>query len=196
MTMGFVLRGLAAGVLAACVLCTVTPTWSDQAEGTDAYRSGDYARALAIWKPLAERGERGSQFCLGVLFHLGRGVEKNLAEAQKWYVLAGKRGHADARKQALALRRRMTQVDLADARRRFVAFGEGFKPHEVLASVFYSGGKETRRVLASDAEGRLGAAIIPLLVIHDDGICRWSVICESGTLTVSFASGPAAFELQ
>lgn len=127
--MGIFLRCAVAGFLAACALCVAALARADQAEGTAAYRKGDYERALAIWQPLAERGERGSQFCLGVLFHLGRGVEKDLAEAQKWYVLAAKRGHADARKQALGLRKHMTPAQAADARRRLEAWAKAFRPN-------------------------------------------------------------------
>ena len=36
-------------------------------EGVDAYKRKDYATALKEWKPLAEQGDAGAQFRLGVM---------------------------------------------------------------------------------------------------------------------------------
>lgn len=64
--------------------------------GVEALQRGDAARAVAIWKPLAERGDPDSAFNLGQAYRLGRGVPLNLGEAQKWFEVAARKGHVDA----------------------------------------------------------------------------------------------------
>jgi TPR repeat protein len=69
---------------------------ADYAKGFDAYSEGDYATALAEWQPLAEAGDSGGQFGLGLLYANGWGVDLNDDEALKWYGLAAEQGHAEA----------------------------------------------------------------------------------------------------
>src|SRR5215471_18541294 len=45
----------------------------------------DYATALSIIRPLAERGIAAAQYELGDLYYEGRGVPQAGAEAAKWY---------------------------------------------------------------------------------------------------------------
>ncbi|MBO6784663.1 MAG: hypothetical protein JJ899_15515, partial [Alphaproteobacteria bacterium] len=52
--------------------------------GIRAYEAADYARAYAIWKPLAEAGAALAQFHIGALYFEGRGVPRNLAAARDW----------------------------------------------------------------------------------------------------------------
>jgi TPR repeat protein len=65
-------------------------------EGLQAYSAGDYATALKEWRPLAEQGDAGAQFNLGVMYSQGRGVPQDYAEAVKWYRLAAEQGYASA----------------------------------------------------------------------------------------------------
>ena len=57
-------------------------------EGRGAYESGDYAVALGLLRPLAERGDAEAQYNLGVMYRNGQGVPHDDAEAVKWYRLA------------------------------------------------------------------------------------------------------------
>ena len=41
---------------------------ADYQKGFDAYSEGDYATALTEWQPLAEQGDAGGQFGLGLLY--------------------------------------------------------------------------------------------------------------------------------
>jgi len=50
-----------------------------------AHQRGDYATALRLWHPLAERGNADAQFHLGVMYESGQGVLRDDAEAIKWY---------------------------------------------------------------------------------------------------------------
>ncbi|MEE9251492.1 MAG: tetratricopeptide repeat protein [Alphaproteobacteria bacterium] len=71
------------------------PAWGQSDAGREAYRRGEYATAYRIWKPLAEQGNAAAQYNLGLLYQHGLGVERQLAEAAKWYGLAAQNGDAD-----------------------------------------------------------------------------------------------------
>jgi TPR repeat protein len=64
--------------------------------GIDAWQRADYAAAVSIWRPLAERGDADAQFNLGQAYRLGRGVTINLAAAKTWFERAAASGHLDA----------------------------------------------------------------------------------------------------
>ena len=53
-------------------------------------------RAVAIWRPLAEKGDADAAFNLGQAYRLGRGVTINLGAAQTWFERAASKGHLDA----------------------------------------------------------------------------------------------------
>ena len=65
-------------------------------KGFNAYSEGDYATALAEWRPLAEQGDANGQFGLGLLYANGWGVDLNDDEALKWYGFAANQGHGEA----------------------------------------------------------------------------------------------------
>ncbi|MDG2270473.1 MAG: SEL1-like repeat protein [Alphaproteobacteria bacterium] len=52
--------------------------------GKRAYAARDYARAYALWRPLAEAGTPMAQFHLGALYFEGRGVPRDLSQARTW----------------------------------------------------------------------------------------------------------------
>src|SRR4051794_275704 len=64
--------------------------------GIDAWQKGDYANAVAIWRPMAEAGDPDAQFNLGQAYRLGRGVKISLSQSQQWFEKAGSQGHVDA----------------------------------------------------------------------------------------------------
>ena len=61
-----------------------------------AYRRGDYATALQLWRPLANQGVAKAQYGLGFLYAKGQGMAQNWAEAVKWFRKAADQGFADA----------------------------------------------------------------------------------------------------
>lgn len=75
---------------------------SDNARGdpfedpVSAYRAGDYAAALRIWRVLVEQGGAAAQFNLGVMYTEGLGVPQDDAEAVRWYRKAADQGDAQA----------------------------------------------------------------------------------------------------
>ena len=64
--------------------------------GIEAWQKGDTAGAVAIWKPLAEKGDADAAFNLGQAYRLGKGVPLDLAQAQGWLERAARKDHVDA----------------------------------------------------------------------------------------------------
>lgn len=64
----------------------------DYANGRNAYITGDYKKALAILKPLAESGDPNSQKIMGIMFDYGQGVDKDPQQALYWYKLSARQG--------------------------------------------------------------------------------------------------------
>lgn len=87
-------------VLAVAVALWVTGVSSEAsagfAEAMAAYRIADYRTAHREFLPLAEKGIAAAQYKLGLMYEHGRGVQKDLAEAGKWYALAAQQGYANA----------------------------------------------------------------------------------------------------
>ncbi len=54
------------------------------------------AEQVAALEPRAEGGDPHAQYALGVLCHLGRGMEMNMAAAVRWYTRAAEGGHVEA----------------------------------------------------------------------------------------------------
>jgi hypothetical protein len=61
-----------------------------------AYSGGDDATALRRFRALAEQGNAGAQFNLGLMYSNGRGTPQNYAEASKWFGLAANQGNVGA----------------------------------------------------------------------------------------------------
>lgn len=64
--------------------------------GMAAFEKGDYATALALWRPLAEQGNAEAQTELANLYANGFGVTASYAEAIKWFRRAAAQGDAFA----------------------------------------------------------------------------------------------------
>ena len=52
--------------------------------GIEAWQKGDTGAAVAIWRPLADKGDADAAFNLGQAYRLGKGVALDLAQAQGW----------------------------------------------------------------------------------------------------------------
>ena len=71
-------------------------TEADIKRGNDAYESGDYATALAIFTALAEAGHTEAEYKLGLMYYYGEGVTKDHEEAAEWISRAASAEFADA----------------------------------------------------------------------------------------------------
>src|SRR4051812_10045835 len=69
---------------------------ADVKSGVDRWMRGDYAGAIAQWRPLAEAGNADAQFNMGQAYKLGRGVPADPRIAQSWYQKAAQQGHEQA----------------------------------------------------------------------------------------------------
>ena len=81
-------------VLAA--LLAAMPARADLAAGMLAYDQGDYATALAEWRPLAKRGDATAQALLGLMYRGTPGMAADEAMSAQWYRRAAEQGHAHA----------------------------------------------------------------------------------------------------
>jgi len=86
-----ILLGIAAIFIAVSVAIA-----GDYEDGVAAAKRGDYETALQIFRPLADQGDAGAQYNLGVLYGNGQGVPQDHAEAVKWYRKAVDQGDAGA----------------------------------------------------------------------------------------------------
>ena len=80
----------------ASALALALPAHADVKDGVDAWQAGDFAKAVAEWRPLALAGDADAQFNLGQAYKLGRGVPVDLVQAESWYRRAAKQGHLQA----------------------------------------------------------------------------------------------------
>src|SRR5215210_6999141 len=84
-------------VVGALVIAITAPAPAQSVRaGIEAWQKSDYATAVAIWRPLAEKGDADAAFNLGQAYRLGRGVPISLASAQSWFERAAGKGHVDA----------------------------------------------------------------------------------------------------
>ena len=57
-----------------------------------AYQKGNYAVALRLVRPMAEQGDSRAESLLGLIYFEGHGVQRDEAEARKWYRRAADQG--------------------------------------------------------------------------------------------------------
>jgi TPR repeat protein len=63
--------------------------------GLSAYNTGDFARALRLWRPLADRDDARSQAGIGFMYHRGLGVKADDVQAAFWLRKAAEQGQAE-----------------------------------------------------------------------------------------------------
>ena len=65
-------------------------------EGANAYNAHNYELALKEITPLAKAGNPDAQHLLGLMYYMGRGVERDYKQALAWHRKAAQQGKADA----------------------------------------------------------------------------------------------------
>jgi len=108
----------------------VTEISADFDRGEKAFHAGNYELAMALLKPLAERGGARAQHYLGSMYDGGHGVKQDYREAIRWHLRSAEQGDADsqshlgflyenglgaAREQALAAQWYAKAADQGDA---------------------------------------------------------------------------------
>jgi TPR repeat protein len=66
------------------------------AEGATAYNARNYELALKEVSPLARAGHADAQHLLGLMYYMGRGVQRDYKQAMAWHRKAALQGQADA----------------------------------------------------------------------------------------------------
>ncbi len=87
---------LIAALCAGFTLGLTASAWAGLDEGVAAAKRGAYATALREWRPLAEQGNAGAQYNLGIMYYKGQGVPRDDAEALQWFRKAAEQGYAKA----------------------------------------------------------------------------------------------------
>jgi hypothetical protein len=83
----------------------------------------DYVEANIWFRKAAEQGYAGAQANLGVMYANGHGVPEDPVEAYKWFNLAAGQSHADGTRYRELIRKKLTDVQVAEGQRRSAAFG-------------------------------------------------------------------------
>ena len=63
-------------------------------DGLAAYRRGDFATAMRLWRSLADQGNAEAQSRLGFMYQVGHGVPQDDVAAASWYRKAADQGNA------------------------------------------------------------------------------------------------------
>jgi len=63
--------------------------------GLSAFNGGDFAKAMRLWRPLADSNDARSQAGIGFMYHRGLGVKTDDAQAAFWLRKAAEQGQAE-----------------------------------------------------------------------------------------------------
>jgi len=69
---------------------------NDLEDAVSAMRSGDFAEAYCIMRPLADQGDADAQYNIGWMYLNGYGLRVNDSLALQWWNKASEQGHTDA----------------------------------------------------------------------------------------------------
>jgi len=87
---------LSVGVVIAVLLSTGSAFAGALEDCARAYDRRDYAAAVQLCRPLAEKGDARAQLSLGGMYYNGQGVRQDYAEAAEWTRKAAEQGYAPA----------------------------------------------------------------------------------------------------
>jgi len=110
----------------------------------------DRARAVELYKKAAEGGYALAQYRLGVLYQIGQGVPKNLAEARKWFGAASDAGLREAEFNYAIMLETGTggERDPKEAARLYeIAAGKGVRQAFLPLGILYARGEGVERDL-------------------------------------------------
>jgi TPR repeat protein len=93
---GPMIRWLAATAFTGALVLAGTLTAGPMEDARSAFDSGDYARALSLWRSQANGGNADAQDQIGLSYLSGKGVAADPAEAVRWFRMAAQKGFPDA----------------------------------------------------------------------------------------------------
>src|SRR5262245_52424842 len=83
-----------------------------------AVKKRDYGTAVRLVRPLAEQGNAGAQYTLGVFYDNGLGVPQDHVSSYMWFSLSAAQGREGAAAFRDLIARRMTPAQIAEAQKR------------------------------------------------------------------------------
>jgi len=86
---------LAAFALASILAVPSLAGTRDISDGLLAYESGDFRSALAVFRPLVERGDPSAQFMIGAMYFYGHGLNRDDGSAAIMFHKAANQGNAE-----------------------------------------------------------------------------------------------------
>ena len=118
-------------------------------DAVDAMRSGDFAEAYCIMRPLAEEGDADAQYNIGWMYLNGYGLRINDSLALEWWQKASEQGHSDASFSIGML----------------YSLGEGEVPKDSDKAIDYY-------LIAADENHEDAVAILKSMMLRDDAFVR------------------------
>jgi len=106
---------LLAVALGPALAADARPTKPKTAAGIEAVNRGDYKTAYELFRAQAAKGDPEAQFELGMLFALGKGVERNLVTAFMWAEIAARQNepYADFIRDEVAANLTASEIGIA-----------------------------------------------------------------------------------
>lgn len=115
-------------------------------DGMAAYKGKRYEAARTEFQPLADAGYADAQYYMGILFALGRGVERDIHQAESWLLKAAQQGHTGAQYSVGAIH--LQRSDIPQAIDYFkLAAAKGHRSAQYNLGVIYAKGHDVEKDL-------------------------------------------------
>lgn len=75
------------------LMLAANPVMAGYKEGLKFVSAGKWSQALKEFEPMADEGHAASQFSIGLIYQLGRGVSKDMVKARQMYLMSAKQGY-------------------------------------------------------------------------------------------------------
>ncbi|MBM14690.1 MAG: hypothetical protein CMH75_01135 [Nitrospina sp.] len=98
----------------------VVPNFVKADELQDAVRvlnNRDFKTAYKMLAPLAEKGNAAAQLIVGMMYFKGKGIAKNIVQADKWLLISEELGQEAGKKNRIFVERQMNSDQISKARK-------------------------------------------------------------------------------
>jgi len=107
-------------IITLCILFgIVVPNFVKADELQEAIRvlnNRNFETAYKMLAPLAEKGNAAAQLIVGMMYFKGKGIEKNIVQADKWLLISEELGQEAGKKNRIFLERQMNSDQISKAR--------------------------------------------------------------------------------
>ena len=106
-------------IITLCILSgIIIPNLVRADELQDAVRvlnNRDFKTAYKMLAPLAEKGNAAAQLIVGMMYFKGKGIEKNIIQADKWLLISEELGQEAGKKTRIFVERQMNSDQISKA---------------------------------------------------------------------------------